>query len=502
MRRLTNRIIITVILLVLIWISSTGVVFPSDPEIEIVINLPAFTLYVYQGDELIKQYPIGIGSSVNPSLLGETQIINNVTNPTYYPPDWYLKGLEPIPPGPDNPVGTRWLGLGFKGYGIHGTNQPESIGRAMSAGCIRMHNADVEELARMVRIGTRVTFIYETVYAWQDPDTGHPHVLIYPDVYRQGTNRIESVLDAISSFPLPGLVDTSFLSSIIRESAGLPRPVPQAVPMSLNDEPFSPSATLYQGEVLVPVTHLSSALGRTLTINRVGERQVLLDGRVLDGAVIVGNHVYASPALAARTLGLMVESDRTGVRLRQVRVQTDLGLPLDLTTFVDDHDLWLPALDIAKLFGLPVSWDGVQRVVSIDKHTIQNTRVLGSKAFVTARELEKLLGIRITWSPGEKTARISAPRVRIRESGTTDIGFLYSGEVFVPIRMITDFLGVTLGWSEPSKTVYIQGVPVQGVVRGGRAYAPIQSLAEVIPNLSFRWNDEMLDLELSITRGS
>jgi lipoprotein-anchoring transpeptidase ErfK/SrfK len=58
-----------------------------------------------------------------------------------------------IPAGKDNPVGTRWLGLSQKGYGIHGTNVPRSIGRAASHGCIRLRNRDMERLFSMLRIG-------------------------------------------------------------------------------------------------------------------------------------------------------------------------------------------------------------------------------------------------------------------------------------------------------------------------------------------------------------
>ena len=136
---------------------------------EIVINIPEFTLYLYENGIVIKKYPIGVGTEIKPSILGETEVINRVENPTYYPIRWWERGLEPIPPGPDNPVGTRWIGLGIPSYGIHGTNNPASIGQAMSSGCIRMYNHDVEELMDLIRIGTKVTLIYQTVTLNQDP---------------------------------------------------------------------------------------------------------------------------------------------------------------------------------------------------------------------------------------------------------------------------------------------------------------------------------------------
>ena len=74
-------------------------------------------------------------------------MIRRVTNPT-----WYHAG-KVVPPGKNNPVGSRWIGLSEKGYGIHGTNAPGSIGRNVSHGCIRMRNRDVEQLFELVKVG-------------------------------------------------------------------------------------------------------------------------------------------------------------------------------------------------------------------------------------------------------------------------------------------------------------------------------------------------------------
>ena len=77
-------------------------------------------------------------------------IINRVQHPTWYGPS----GV--VPPGKNNPLGSRWMGLSMKGYGIHGTNVPSSIGKAASHGCIRMRQTDLEELFELVTVGTIV----------------------------------------------------------------------------------------------------------------------------------------------------------------------------------------------------------------------------------------------------------------------------------------------------------------------------------------------------------
>ena len=82
-------------------------------------------------------------------------------NPWWYPPtqDAWAKGLKPVPPGPGNPLGTRWMGLNTPGVGIHGTSEPWSIGHSESHGCIRMQVPDAEWLYKHVRIGTPVFII-------------------------------------------------------------------------------------------------------------------------------------------------------------------------------------------------------------------------------------------------------------------------------------------------------------------------------------------------------
>ena len=92
---------------------------------------------------------------------GEIKIVTQIAGPNYtYTPDFTPKGRKPIrhifPPGPNNPVGTVWLGLSIPGYGIHGTPTPERIGRAESHGCFRLSNWNAEKLYELVKPGTRV----------------------------------------------------------------------------------------------------------------------------------------------------------------------------------------------------------------------------------------------------------------------------------------------------------------------------------------------------------
>lgn len=94
-------------------------------------------LTLYNGSHVIKRYPVGIGKILTPTPTGNYTIINK-------------------DPHPGGPFGAMWMGLSRPHYGIHGTNNPSSIGKYVSHGCIRMYNQDVLELSRIVPIGTNV----------------------------------------------------------------------------------------------------------------------------------------------------------------------------------------------------------------------------------------------------------------------------------------------------------------------------------------------------------
>ena len=113
----------------------------------IVVSIPDRRLALIEDGRVVKVYRTAVGAPNSPSPTGTFTIATRVPHPAHYVPG------KVTPPGPGNPLGTRWLGLSLKGFGIHGTNVPRSIGRAASHGCIRMRNKDVEELFDVVRAG-------------------------------------------------------------------------------------------------------------------------------------------------------------------------------------------------------------------------------------------------------------------------------------------------------------------------------------------------------------
>jgi hypothetical protein len=120
------------------------------PRPRVLVSLPDRQLAVLDNGKLIRTFPVSVGTPNSPSPVGEFQIVNRLANPTYYHP-----GLV-IVPGSASPIGPRWVGLSRKGYGIHGTNEASSIGKARSHGCIRLRNRDIKQFFAMVRVGDTV----------------------------------------------------------------------------------------------------------------------------------------------------------------------------------------------------------------------------------------------------------------------------------------------------------------------------------------------------------
>jgi lipoprotein-anchoring transpeptidase ErfK/SrfK len=126
----------------------------------IVIRRGSNRLYLYSGTHYRRLFAVATGQHQYPTPLGRFAIVVKWKNPWWYPPDSpWAQGQSPVPPGPGNPLGTRWMGLSAPGVGIHGTPSDGSIGYSVSHGCIRMHIPQAEWLFNHVEVGTTVFIV-------------------------------------------------------------------------------------------------------------------------------------------------------------------------------------------------------------------------------------------------------------------------------------------------------------------------------------------------------
>ena len=170
---------------------------------------------------LLAFFPATVGSEEKPTPSGTLKVVSADANPNYrYNPDYKFKGVKSkeaftIKPGPNNPVGSYWIGLSAEGYGIHGTPNPSKVSKAESHGCVRLTNWDANLLGRNIKKGTPVVFVDEP----QDGRKSRANaveVRIVPPTYRPAP----SALQQISDFQNLRLTPTK--SVTIRD-----RPVPQ-----------------------------------------------------------------------------------------------------------------------------------------------------------------------------------------------------------------------------------------------------------------------------------
>lgn len=129
-----------------------------EKTIHLVIRLSERRVYVYEQDQVVKSFPIAIGRSGWETPTGKFEVIQMLQNPVWEHP---FTG-ELVPPGSDNPLGSRWIGFWTDGtnyIGFHGTPNAETVGQAASHGCIRMYDQDVIALFNIVQMGTPVEVV-------------------------------------------------------------------------------------------------------------------------------------------------------------------------------------------------------------------------------------------------------------------------------------------------------------------------------------------------------
>ncbi len=159
-------------------------VLPEAPRQGIVLNVATKRLFYYppvrEGEPVIVEtYPIGIGREGWSTPTGETTVVSKARDPVWFVPasirQEHAEAGDPlpaqVPPGPDNPLGTRVLSLGIPGYLIHGTNKPAGVGMRVSHGCVRLYPEDIESLYERIPVGTEVRLVNQPyLLGWQNGD--------------------------------------------------------------------------------------------------------------------------------------------------------------------------------------------------------------------------------------------------------------------------------------------------------------------------------------------
>ncbi len=212
-------------------------ILPDGPRSGVLVNLADLRLYFFGSGGQVHTFPLGVGREGRKTPLGRTTVVRKKKNPSWTPTA-NMRRLDPdlpafMPPGPDNPLGTRALYLGWRAYLIHGTSKPDGVGRRVSSGCIRMYPWDVEWLFEQVPVGTQVTVVFQRKkLGWRN---GHLYLESHPSPKQvdqiEVSGRADVEGDSWKSNPDPILVaagdmsdriDWRLVNAALDERAGIP----------------------------------------------------------------------------------------------------------------------------------------------------------------------------------------------------------------------------------------------------------------------------------------
>jgi L,D-transpeptidase ErfK/SrfK len=217
------------------WIPTPGTIvrLPAlslPPRVEpkgLVLNLPEMRLYDFRSPSGPEVYHVAIGDGVDPTLIGTYRIGEKRIDPSWHVPE-SIRREKPelpavVPPGPDNPLGDRWMSIGTTSYGIHGTNNPWSIGRQATHGCVRLYADEMRRLFDATPSGTPLQIVYQP-YKWgRDGDA----ILLeaHPDPYARVARPLDDVLALARELGIADTVDPVRVTKVLLAARGTPERV-------------------------------------------------------------------------------------------------------------------------------------------------------------------------------------------------------------------------------------------------------------------------------------
>ncbi len=257
----------------------------------IVINIPRHSLTLFLGENKIKTYPVAVGKPGTATPVGSFSIYNRAVYPV-----WHPRSKDPVLPGPDNPLGVRWLGF-YRGYGIHGNNDPASIGKSVSAGCVRMYNYDVEELYSMADIGVPVKVEYQDLIDIVDEGV----LMVYCDVYERQKGFRNSITRELEKTGILDKIPEKKLECLFHALSKKPVVFSDKWVLMVNGEYLTADTIYDRTMIFVNADDLNSFFGICIEWDDRNNTGKLM-GRPVS-AYKTGDNIYASIADVAGIIG-------------------------------------------------------------------------------------------------------------------------------------------------------------------------------------------------------
>ncbi|KYZ77380.1 hypothetical protein AXX12_04475 [Anaerosporomusa subterranea] len=378
---------------------------PQNPDLtdpQLVINLPSRTLELYAGNRLIKRYPVAIGKPSTPTPLGNYYITIKEVNPAWYPPD--SPGTV-VSSGPHNPLGYRWMGF-LPTYGVHGTNNPDSIGLVVSNGCIRMYEPDVEELYEVVRVNTPLRIIYERVRVGIDYQN-RAYIAVYPDVYGWQSVSISDVRVKLRPHNWNNWVDDSAISRMIEAADDKEYVFLQFHHLVVNGKLLPDKVQISTDGLLVPIQSIAEAVKASITWDEASS-QIKVGSRFFRGVRKDGS-LYAAPesipVLFGGTQQINSSQGALGVEI--------ISLTLNGKPVAGDFPLrreipLLPVLTIGEALGQKAIWDEKTKIL-IANNKVVPIQVIENKPYLAINQVYSYFGAYVYWDEAARIIDLTYP---------------------------------------------------------------------------------------------
>ncbi|MDF2569550.1 MAG: L,D-transpeptidase catalytic domain [Sporomusa sp.] len=372
----------------------------------VIVNLPSRTIELFSDNNLVKEYPIAIGKPSTPTPLGNYSIVYKEVNPAWYPPD--QKGRI-VPSGPANPLGYRWMGI-WNNYGIHGTNAPWSIGTAVSNGCIRMYEEDVEELYDLVRYGTPVQITYDRVKIRTNAK-GQILLSIYPDVYGYGSVAIQDIRNKLTAYRVNALVTDEFLHKLLNEPSDSQIAIANQFKVKVNAKLVNEPGMIVQNVQYVPINPIAEVLKQKISWNE--KTKTVQSGLGSVSGIINSNMVYVSsvnlPVLFGGELSWKAEDNTLSLDKMVVLLNET---PLNFEVIKIQGILSLPAIQLAEAMDRKVKWNEDTKVLTINNKGQAGKipiTMIGTIPYIKITNINQYFDTYVYWNEEAKSIELTYP---------------------------------------------------------------------------------------------
>ena len=396
-----KKIILLMLLIFLILSGTVGAQPANTPSTNLIINLPSRTIELYVNGEFIKAYPVAIGKPSTPTPTGNYNIINKEINPWWFPPG---EGYS-VPSGPSNPLGYRWMGFGGN-YGVHGTNAPWSIGGAVSNGCVRMQEEDVEELYELVPIGTPLTITYDRIKI-RVTSRGEASLGIYPDIYGYGDISLKDVKDQLAAYNLTGIANDDELLNLIQEQPDCQIVLAQLFNIKINNLQLTERGIITQNTLYVSALAMAEKLKLNVLWNPENET-VSCNSHTVP-AIVKGSTVYIAadqlPSLFGAKYRWLENDNLLDVKVPMVYLN---GNPITADIQKVNNILAVNILNLAESLNIPCSWNNNANTFTVRGKSIP-VFTLNNKPYLPITKIYEYFKAYVYWNELNNTIELTYP---------------------------------------------------------------------------------------------